>query len=54
MRILPGILLYAGLSLRSEITATAFTVAGVVCKLASILANEVLLGEDRNPPRWVG
>lgn len=46
--LLGTVLSYAGLSLRSEITATAFTVAGVVCKLASILANEVVLGEDRD------
>lgn len=44
---------YAGLTVRSEITATVFTLAGVLCKLLSILINEALLNEEKNYTRLV-
>lgn len=40
------LLSYSGMSLRTKMTATMFTVVGVVCKMLSILLNELWIGED--------
>jgi len=39
---------YTGMSLRSELSATAFTILGVVCKMASIFMNEVFIEPENN------
>jgi len=42
------LLSYTGMSLRSKMSATTFAVVGIVCKMVSILLNEVWIGEDNN------
>mmetsp|Transcript_9052 Transcript_9052/g.16947 ORF Transcript_9052/g.16947 Transcript_9052/m.16947 type:complete len:313 (+) Transcript_9052:253-1191(+) len=48
-----GLLSYAGLSLRGDVTATMFTVLGVGCKMLSILLNEAFLQPTNQPMRLV-
>lgn len=39
---------YTGLSLRSEVSSTAFAVLGVVCKMGSIILNELFVDPERD------
>ena len=43
-----AVLSYTGMSLRSELSATVFTVLGISCKMASTLLNEVFVEPERN------
>jgi GDP-mannose transporter len=39
---------FAGMTLRSELSATAFTVLGISCKMASSLLNELFVDRERH------
>ena len=43
-----AVLSYTGMSLRSELSATVFTVLGISCKMASTLLNEVFVEPERD------
>jgi len=43
-----AILSYSGMSLRTELSATAFTVMGIVCKMGSSLLNEIFVSPEPN------
>ena len=42
---------FTGMSLRSELTATQFTIMGIICKMASTLLNEIFVEPERDLPR---
>lgn len=42
---------YTGMSLRTELTATLFTVLGIACKMASTMLNEVFVQPERDGKR---
>jgi GDP-mannose transporter len=42
------VLSFTGMSLRSELSATSFTVLGIVCKMASTLLNEVFVEPEQD------
>ena len=47
---LAGTLLsFTGMTLRSELSATLFTVLGILCKMASCLLNELFVEQEKNP-----
>jgi len=39
---------YTGMSLRSDLSATSFTVLGIVCKMASSILNEIFVAAEGN------
>ena len=39
---------YTGMSLRSDLSATSFTILGIVCKIASSILNELLVAAEQN------
>ena len=43
-----AVLSYTGMSLRSNLSATSFTVVGIVCKIASAVLNEILVDQEKN------
>lgn len=43
-----AILSYTGMSLRTDLSATSFTVLGILCKMASALLNEVFVSPEPN------
>ena len=45
-----AVLSYTGMSLRTDLSATAFTMLGILCKMASALLNEIFVA--REPNRW--
>ena len=42
---------FTGMSLRTELSATAYTILGIVCKMASTLLNEIFVEPERDLPR---
>ena len=42
---------WTGMSLRTELSATSFTVLGIVCKMASTLLNEIFVEPERDLAR---
>ena len=42
---------FTGMSLRTELSATLFTVLGIVCKMASTLLNEIFVEPERDLAR---
>lgn len=42
---------FTGMSLRSELSATSFTVLGIVCKMASSFLNEIFIEPERDLAR---
>ncbi len=47
------VLSYTGMSLRSELSATSFTVLGIVCKMGSAALNEVFVSREEYPATLV-
>ena len=45
------VLSFTGMSLRTELSATLFTVLGIVCKMASTLLNEIFVEPERDLAR---
>lgn len=43
------VLSFTGMTLRSELSATLFTVLGILCKMASCLLNELFVEREKNP-----
>mmetsp|Transcript_11855 Transcript_11855/g.45923 ORF Transcript_11855/g.45923 Transcript_11855/m.45923 type:complete len:398 (-) Transcript_11855:830-2023(-) len=43
-----AVLSYTGMSLRTDLSATAFTVLGIVCKMGSSLLNEIFVAPETN------
>ena len=39
---------FAGMSLRTELSATAFTILGIVCKMASTMLNEIFIEPEQD------
>lgn len=44
---------FTGMSLRTELSATSFTILGIVCKMVSTLLNEIFVEPERDPWRLV-
>ena len=42
---------FTGMSLRTELSASLFTILGIVCKMASTLLNEAFIEPERDPLR---
>lgn len=43
-----ALLSFTGMTLRSELSATAFTILGIICKMASSLLNEAFVESEKN------
>ena len=43
-----AVLSYTGMSLRSELSATSFTVVGIMCKMASSVLNEIFVAQEKH------
>jgi len=43
-----AILSYTGMSLRTELSATSFSILGIICKMASAILNEIFVSREAN------
>ena len=43
-----SVLSYTGMSLRTDLSATSFSILGIVCKMASTLLNEIFVAREAN------